>query len=147
MFAYSCADITNPNETFSSKHHSPGGPGGRSESFSIGSSMSRRVIQLPDGSVEEHSSTRNSDGTERITVTRRFGDQSHTETTVRRPDGTEERTVSGSDDFDRAWAEKRPTIRENGPHPDIGVWKRKRQSNEESLFDQFFGQGPRHPPR
>ena len=49
---------------------SPGGPGGRSESFSFGSSMSRRVIQLPDGSVEEHSSTRNSDGTERITVTK-----------------------------------------------------------------------------
>ena len=43
---------------------------------------------------------------------RRFGDRSHTETTVRRPDGTEERTVSGSEDFERAWAERGPITRQ-----------------------------------
>ena len=40
---------------------------------------------------------------------RRFGDRSHTETTVRHPDGTEERTASGSEDFERAWAERGTT--------------------------------------
>lgn len=128
-------------------HPSPG----RSEPFSSfgssSSSVTRRVMQLADGSVEERSSARDSDGTERVTVTRRLGDRSHTETTVRRPDGTEERTESGAEDFERAWSERgTTTARDNGPLPDIEVWKRERQSTEESLFDQFFGRG-RHPPR
>ena len=41
-----------------------------------------------------------------IPLFRRFGDRSHTETTVRRPDGTEERTESGAEDFERAWADR-----------------------------------------
>lgn len=121
----------------------PGGPGARSESFSFGSSMTRRVIQLPDGSVEEHSSARESDGTERVTVTRRLGDHSQTETTLRHPDGTEERTVSGSEDFEKVWADRRGGEPEADPRPSDGLelWKRDRQSTDSSIFDKFFGTG------
>jgi len=53
-------------------HPNTGGPSDGSFS-SLGSSSSvtsRRVMQLADGSVEERSSARDSDGTQRVTVTR-----------------------------------------------------------------------------
>ena len=50
------------------------------------------------------------------TYFRRLGDRSQTETTLRHPDGTEERTVSGSEDFEKAWADRR------GGGPDTGTY-------------------------
>ena len=55
-------------------------------------------------------------GTTLSTYFRRLGDHSQTETTLRHPDGTEERTVSGSENFEKVWADRR------GGEPEAGTY-------------------------
>ena len=80
------------------------------------------------------------------TITRQIGDKSHTVTTVKRPDGTEERTETTNnpemenEDWRsprRPWIEDRPQIR--GQRGD-DLWTRERNTTS-SLFDKFFGDG------
>lgn len=56
---------------------------------SFGQSMSTRIVQLPDGTVEQHKTVRDSEGNEEITVTRQIGDKKYTVVTKKDKTGAE----------------------------------------------------------
>lgn len=56
---------------------------------SFGQSMSTRIVKLPDGSVEQHKTVRDSEGNEEITVTRQIGDKKYTVVTKKDKTGAE----------------------------------------------------------
>jgi len=79
------------------------------------SSTSSSWTRGPDGRVEEKRTVHKSDGSKETTVTRSSGGQSHTVTSVKQKDGTEERreALHNMDDndlkaFDKLWHGGRP---------------------------------------
>lgn len=120
-----------PNPWFSQ----PNEKGGMEHSFNFGRSVTQRTVRLPDGRIEEHKTVKDSDGRETTTVTKRFGDQSHTVTTIKHPDGTEEHRenrngVSDNDMF--ANLPSSDSLRARNP----GLNDKEKYH---SLFSKFFG--------
>ena len=62
--------------------------------FSFGQSFSSQTIQMPDGSIEELKTVKDNEGRETITVTKKNNEECLTITTIRHPDGREERHES-----------------------------------------------------
>ena len=59
-------------------------------------SFSSRTVQLPDGSVEEHTTVKDHEGRETSTVTKKTGEECMTATTIIHPDGKVERHESNT---------------------------------------------------
>ena len=114
----------------------------QSDFRSFSSSVSRRTVYLPDGTVEQHETKRANDGTEETTKTTTLADgTSHSVKTTRRSDGSEEVTetegsfrqnrqslLDGSKE--QTWSESQPALE----------FDRREKLVLQSLFQRFFGQ-------
>jgi len=70
--------------------------GGSSNLFSFGQTFSSSSIRLPDGSTEETKVIKDNEGRETTTVAKKNGEECFTVTTIRHPDGREERHESNA---------------------------------------------------
>jgi len=98
---------------------------------SFSRSVISRTIRRPDGGIEHHKTMVGSNGEEITTITRKLGDQSHTLTTTKKPEGQVEKTeelvnLNEGDlqDFEKKWSgfggERRalpPARHEDGHQP------------------------------
>lgn len=71
------------------------GPFGRTSTFSFGRSVTQSRVVMPDGTVEERRTVRDSDGNETSSVTRTVGGKTETIATTRKPKGYLEGPESG----------------------------------------------------
>ena len=107
----------------------------RSGNFNFSFSSSKSTVRLPDGTVEHRESSRNSDGNETTIVTRNFGDKSHTVTTVRKPNGEEEKT----ENFVNMTKEDFGKIQNEHASQNLVPFWQKESNQNKSIFDKFFG--------
>jgi len=137
----------------------PSGP--EIHTFSFGQSSSSSFVSRPDGSTEERKTTTDSQGNVRTTVKRCLGDQCQVTTTVKKSDGTEERSESTAnmdqseaEEFDARWRRgggsaggmQSPNVlpppwggqTRRREHPRDEMLKRNEEQNS-SLFNRFFG--------
>ncbi len=70
--------------------------GSNMQTFSFGQTFSSSSVMLPDGSVEQHRVVKDNEGRETTTVTKKNGEDCITVTTIKHPDGKEERHESNS---------------------------------------------------
>jgi hypothetical protein len=80
----------NPHFQDDAGHH------GLAKSFNFSQSFSSRTTTLPDGSIEKQSVVRDNEGRETTTVTQSNGEDCLTITSIRHPDGREERREDNS---------------------------------------------------
>ncbi|TRY67751.1 hypothetical protein TCAL_15813, partial [Tigriopus californicus] len=133
---------------------------GGQNSFSFSASSSQKSIRRPDGSMETTITQRDGRGQETTVITRQFGDKSHTVTTIKNSDGTEESSESfqntDSEEMKRLQSAPslgsgpmghghssildlfRDRVGPNDPNPPI-MRPGPSLSDEESVFDRIFG--------
>jgi len=81
---------------------------GFTKTFNFGQSFSSSSVRLQDGSIEEKQVTKDNEGRETTTVIKKSGEDCYTVTTIKHPDGREERQESNScpqlNDFSRSFS-------------------------------------------